>query len=79
VLLKDENFSSPTQNFPVQTGHAEQITTVEWPTPNHLYWPLLDVDLAVNLFATPANFPWLRNSTVIPAGCAKAAQCLLRN
>ena len=23
------------------------ITHVEWPSPNHLYWPDLDIDLAV--------------------------------
>jgi hypothetical protein len=35
----------------------EQITTVEWPTPDHLYWPLLDVDLAVESIRNPSLFP----------------------
>lgn len=35
----------------------EQVTTVEWPTPDHLYWPLLDVDLAVESIRNPSLFP----------------------
>ena len=40
----------------------EQITTVEWPTPNHLYWPLLDVDLAVESIRNPSQFPLVAKS-----------------
>lgn len=36
---------------------VEQITTIELPSPNHLYWPLLDVDLAVESIRNPASFP----------------------
>jgi len=44
----------------------EQITTVEWPAPNHLYWPLLDVDLDVDLavesIRNPGQFPLVAKS-----------------
>ena len=36
-----------------------KITTVEWPSADHLYWPLLDMDLAVNSIRTPADYPLL--------------------
>ena len=35
----------------------EQITSIERPTPDHLYWPLLDVDLSVESLRSPAEFP----------------------
>ena len=34
-----------------------QITGVEWPSPGHLYWPALDVDLAVRSIEHPEEFP----------------------
>jgi len=30
---------------------------VEWPNPNHLYWPDLDVDLATDSIRHPESFP----------------------
>jgi hypothetical protein len=37
----------------------EKISSVEWTSPNHLYWPLLDVDLAVESIRNPGQFPLL--------------------
>jgi hypothetical protein len=34
-----------------------QITEVEWPSPDHLYWPALDVDLSVRSIEHPEEFP----------------------
>lgn len=34
-----------------------QVTNVEWPSPDHLYWPDLDVDLSVQAIEEPARFP----------------------
>src|SRR6266516_3168498 len=34
-----------------------QITNVELPSPHHLYWPELDVDLAVESIEHPERFP----------------------
>jgi len=34
-----------------------KITNVKWPSPNHLYWPELDIDLSVESIERPADFP----------------------
>lgn len=58
LLLKDEELFVPYSEFPwFRQATVEQVTTVEWPTPNHLYWPLLDVDLAVDSIRDPSQFP----------------------
>lgn len=35
----------------------EQLMNVERPTPGHLYWPQLDVDLSVQSVRDPSAFP----------------------
>ena len=58
LLLKDEELFVPYSEFPwFKQATLEQVTTVEWQTPNHLYWPLLDVDLAVESIRNPGRFP----------------------
>jgi len=39
------------------TTSAAEVTNVEQPTPNHLYWPSLDVDLSVDSIRRPQDFP----------------------
>ena len=34
-----------------------KLTNVERPSPHHLYWPALDVDLAVASIRHPEEFP----------------------
>ncbi len=34
-----------------------QLTNVELPSPHHLYWPDLDVDLAVDSLDNPKRYP----------------------
>lgn len=63
LLDKDELFISFAE-FPwFKQATLDQITTVEWPSTNHLYWPLLDVDLAVQSIRHPDQFPLLARST----------------
>ncbi len=58
LLLKEEELLVPFTEFPwFRDATVEQIMTVEWPTPDHLYWPLLDVDLSVDSIRNPASFP----------------------
>lgn len=58
LLLKNDELFVPFAEFPwFKQATLEQITTVEWPTANHLYWPLLDVDLAVDSIRNPNQFP----------------------
>lgn len=64
LLLKNEELFVPYSEFPwFKQATLEQVTTVEWPTPNHLYWPLLDVDLAVESIRNPSRFPLIAKPT----------------
>ncbi|WP_319026038.1 DUF2442 domain-containing protein, partial [Acidithiobacillus thiooxidans] len=57
LLDKDELFVSYAE-FPwFKQATVEQITTIERQSSAHLYWPLLDVDLAVESIRNPASFP----------------------
>ncbi len=63
VLLNDEELLVPFAEFPwFRTANVEQIMAIEWPTPDHLYWPLLDVDLSVASIRNPAAFPLVSHS-----------------
>jgi hypothetical protein len=58
LLLKSDELFVPFAEFPwFKQATLEQITTVEWPSANHLYWPLLDIDLAVDSIRNPSQFP----------------------
>lgn len=58
VLLDDRELFLPFDTFPwFRDATVHQITAVERPSPNHLYWPLLDVDLAVESIDHPERFP----------------------
>jgi hypothetical protein len=60
VLLGEEELFVPFAEFPwFRDASIGQIVHVEWPTPNHLYWPDLDVDLAVDSIRDPSKFPLL--------------------
>jgi hypothetical protein len=39
-----------------------QVTRVERPSPDHVYWPELDIDLAVDSIRDPAKFPLVSSS-----------------
>lgn len=58
LLLGMEELFVPFSEFPwFKKATIEEITTIEWPTPNHLYWPLIDVDLSVESIRAPSKFP----------------------
>jgi Protein of unknown function (DUF2442) len=58
VLLGDEELLLPFEHFPwFKAATVEQISNVERPSPNHLYWPSLDVDIAVESIRHPEAFP----------------------
>ncbi len=58
LLLEDEELFLPFSEFPwfldVAVG---KILHVELPSSTHLYWPDLDVDLAVESIRHPERFP----------------------
>lgn len=58
LLLADEELFLPFTDFPWFRGATiEQLCEVEWPTDNHLFWPSLDIDLAVESIRSPSTFP----------------------
>lgn len=58
LLLDDEELFVSYGEFPwFKQATVAQITTIERPSSNHLYWPLLDVDLSVESVRNPALFP----------------------
>ena len=58
LLLGDEEMLLPFEKFPwFRNATIDQIAHVEWPTPDHLYWPALDIDLAVASIRHPEAFP----------------------
>jgi len=57
-LLEDEELFLPFAKFPwFQDVSVSKILNVELPSSNHLYWPDLDVDLAVESIRHPEQFP----------------------
>jgi hypothetical protein len=58
LLLGDEELVVPFVDFPwFKKATIEQLTNVEWPSPDHLYWPDIDVDLSVESIRNPVAFP----------------------
>jgi hypothetical protein len=58
LLLGSEELLVPFEQFPwFKKATIEQLSTVEWPTEDHLYWPELDADLSVESIRNPAAFP----------------------
>ena len=58
LLLANEEFLIPFEKFPwFRQATIDQISDVQAPTKNHLYWPSLDIDLSVDSIRNPENFP----------------------
>jgi hypothetical protein len=58
LLLDDEELFLPFAEFPwFKDASIGTLLNVERPRPHHLYWPDLDVDLAVESIRHPEQFP----------------------
>lgn len=58
LLLDGEELLLPFADFPwFRQATIEQLSDVSWPSPDHLYWPQLDVDLSLASIRDPAAFP----------------------
>lgn len=63
LLLADEELLLPFDLFPwFRRATIDQISHVEWPTPEHLYWPELDIDLSLDSIRQPEQFPLISES-----------------
>ena len=54
------------------------ITTVERPTANHLYWPELDIDLAVDSLDHPERYPLVSKAPQVKERKARVYTSLRR-
>ena len=66
LLLENEELFVPYAEFPwFKQATIEQVTSIERPSHNHLYWPLLDTDLSLESIRDPSQFPLIAK----PSGC----------
>lgn len=65
ILVDEEELFLTYSDFPwFKSATIEQITTVERPSENHLYWPVLDIDLAIESIRHPEQFPLISKTKV---------------
>ena len=58
LLLHDQELFLSFEHFPwFRDAPIGKLINVELPSPHHLYWPDLDVDLAVDSVLCPEQFP----------------------
>ena len=58
LLLEDRELFLPFKEFPwFREAPVGKLMNVERPSPHHLYWPDLDVDLAIESIEHPERYP----------------------
>ena len=58
LLLDAEELLVPFEHFPwFKNATIDQLSDVQWPAQDHLYWPQLDADLSVESIRNPSMFP----------------------
>ena len=58
LFIAERELFVPFRDFPwFKDASIAAITRVELPSPHHLYWPELDVDLAVESIEHPKKYP----------------------
>lgn len=58
LLLGEEELLLPFEQFPwFRNATIAQLSRIERPSPEHLYWPELDIDLSLESIRNPAAFP----------------------
>ena len=58
LLVGERELFVSFKEFPwFRESTVRALTNVELPTPQHLYWPELDIDLAVESLEHPERFP----------------------
>ncbi|MCX8086046.1 MAG: DUF2442 domain-containing protein [Rhodocyclaceae bacterium] len=66
-MLGDEELFVPFAEFPwFRDATIDQLCDFEWPAPDHLYWPRLDIDLSVESIRHPERFPLIASPPVNP-------------
>jgi len=58
LLTQNEELFMPYKDFPwFNQQPIEAILNVEEPSPEHYYWPAIDVDLSREIIKNPDKFP----------------------
>ena len=58
LFVDDQELFVPFKDFPwFKDASIRQISRVELPSAHHLYWPDLDIDLAVDSLTHPERYP----------------------
>ena len=58
LLLDGRELLLPFAKFPwFRQAQIEQLCDVEMPSPGHLYWPKLDIDISVDSIDHPECYP----------------------
>ena len=58
IFIGDREVFASFPDFPwFEQATTRELTTVELPSPHHLYWPELDIDLAVDSLDHPDRYP----------------------
>ena len=64
LLLDAEELLVPFEQFPwFKKATIEQLSEVQWPTPDHLYWPQLNADISVESIRSPSAFQLIAKAT----------------
>ena len=65
LLIQEEEIFVPFNDFPwFRDAPIGQLLNVELQSPRHLYWPDLDIDLAVESLFHPDRFPLISRAPV---------------
>ena len=57
VLIEEKEYFLPFEKFPwFKKASIEQISNLELLHDNHLSWPMLDIDLSLNIIEHPENY-----------------------
>src|SRR5438128_10836623 len=58
MFIGDRELFVPFKDFPwFREATVREIANVQLPSPHHLYWPDLDIDLAVESIEHPEKYP----------------------
>ena len=65
LFVGERELFVPFQDFPwFKEASIAEITNVELPSPHHLYWPDLDIDLAVESIEHPERYQLVSQAPV---------------
>jgi hypothetical protein len=68
LLIDHTEHFVPFDQFPwFRKATIEQLVNVKLPSAHHLFWPDLDIDLAVESITHPERYPLVSRNTKLPS------------